>query len=302
MSGAVALLVVFNHRFDTNLSRLREHYKERFTNVFFLVPFYDGEDEDVIPVYFSSDNFQGFFTQAYPILKEKDFDHWFVVADDMIINPVLNEGNIIRELGLTTKDSFIPSLSDFNPILVWWHSYKYLSFRLNNPFVQNQEQLPSPEEALVKLKEYSLEPKGLKFSKSYPGNYDRQDMVARYGLRFLADERKQEELLFGDYPLCKGYSDIFCIGKANLERFCHYCGVFAASGLFVEIALPTALLFATKGEIVFQNQISFRGKALWGDEKVTELEAYESSLSRLLKSFPKEYLFLHPVKLSAWKD
>ena len=47
----VCLVVIFNHRFDRNLPALRKIYGERFAGIRFLVPFYDGSDADVIPVY-----------------------------------------------------------------------------------------------------------------------------------------------------------------------------------------------------------------------------------------------------------
>ena len=54
------------------------------------------EDDEVIPVYETSIHFQGFFAQAYSHLP-KDFDYYIFCADDLILNPQLNEDNIIEK-------------------------------------------------------------------------------------------------------------------------------------------------------------------------------------------------------------
>jgi hypothetical protein len=62
---SICLIVVFNHRYEKNLAQLREIYKNRFSHVYYLMPFYQGKDFDVIPVYESSFHFQGYFTQGF---------------------------------------------------------------------------------------------------------------------------------------------------------------------------------------------------------------------------------------------
>jgi hypothetical protein len=54
------------------------------------------------------------------------------------------------------------------------------------------------------------------------------------------------------------------VSEEAVRKFCHYCGVFAATKLFVEIGLPTALLLATS-EIITEEDIELKGKALWPD-------------------------------------
>ncbi len=51
MEKKLALLVVYNHRYDKNIPVIDKIYQNRFSHVFHLVPFYDGEQENVIPVY-----------------------------------------------------------------------------------------------------------------------------------------------------------------------------------------------------------------------------------------------------------
>lgn len=43
----IALVIIHNHRYDANIPRLDEIYKSRFSHIFHLVPFYDGNYVEV---------------------------------------------------------------------------------------------------------------------------------------------------------------------------------------------------------------------------------------------------------------
>ena len=101
------------------------------------------------------------------------------------------------------------------------------------------------------------------------------------------------------YPLVGSYSDIFVISSTNIRQFCHYCGVFAATRLFVEIGLPTAVVLSAES-IVQESDLSLQGKALWTKEDYSILEKYCRELKMLLDNFPTNFLYLHPIKLSVW--
>ena len=87
METKTALLVIYNHRFDTNISRINKLYSHRFSNVFHIMPFYDGKEPNVIPVFDSSYCFSGYIAQAYSHLRTLGFTHFFIIADDLILNP-----------------------------------------------------------------------------------------------------------------------------------------------------------------------------------------------------------------------
>ena len=110
----VALLIIYNHRFDKNIPRLEDIYSDRFNHIFHIVPFYDGDKKNVIPIYESSYYFSGYVSQAYTHLKGKGFTHFFVVADDMIINPRINEENLWECLGLKENECYIDGFIDLS--------------------------------------------------------------------------------------------------------------------------------------------------------------------------------------------
>src|SRR4030042_4685799 len=89
----VALIIIYNHQYNKNIEILEKIYKDRFCNIYHLVPFYNGEKSNVIPVYENSHYFQGYIAQGFKIFYKKDYAHYIFIADDLILNPVINEKN-----------------------------------------------------------------------------------------------------------------------------------------------------------------------------------------------------------------
>ena len=46
------------------------------------------------------------------------------------------------------------------------------------------------------------------------------------------------------YPLFKSYADMIIIDRFSMDEFCRLSGVFAAMNLFVETAIPLAMILA----------------------------------------------------------
>ena len=119
-----------------------------------------------------------------------------------------------------------------------------------------------------------------------------------------------------DYPLLAGYSDFLVIPSNAIERFVHYCGVFAALNLFAEVAVPTALALScdvVRTELALNHHFTeveaprnpstrWKGVEFWTE---SEMEAYADlfagDLSDVLSGFPSDWLYCHPVKLSRYR-
>jgi hypothetical protein len=80
----IALIIIYNHRYDKNIETVERIYKGRFSHIFHLMPFYDGDKPNVFPVYDNSYCFQAFVAQTFPSIFNKKFSHYFFVSDDMI--------------------------------------------------------------------------------------------------------------------------------------------------------------------------------------------------------------------------
>lgn len=304
------LIIVFNHRYDKNIPVLEKMYGRRFSHIFFLVPFYDGDRPNVIPVYESSHYFQSFFAQAFHRFYEKSFTHYIFLGDDCILNPAINEHNLATETGLTDGADFIPGIIEFHKIKdqPWWHTYKGIEFFTNRKGAEIARELPAREAAIEKFKYHGFEVKSLSreniFGSSVAKGKKKLEywLFSQYHFNYRWKKFKNKGRIELPYPVVGSYSDLLIITSDSIRQFCHYCGVMAAAGLFVEIAIPTALLLSSN-KIKEEKDLRLKGKALWTQEEIEGIEnQYNRSLSALKNGFPKDQLFYHPVKLSKWNN
>ena len=303
----VALIIIYNHQYNKNIDILEQIYKDRFSNIFHLVPFYNGERKNVIPVYECSYYFQGYIAQGYKSYFREDFTHYLFVADDLLLNPIINETNYAEHFKLNSNSCFIPDFINLHDKGERWarvgEAYRW---SIKFPGVEVENQLPDYAIALQKFQEFDLKIEPLSFDQIW----DKPKSIKEFVKLILKDKYYVSHCLMSkfknvpyylSYPIVGSYSDVFVVSAETIKQFCHYCGVFAATNLFVEVALPTSLVLSAK-EIVTEKDLKLQGKALWSKEEHQELEKYERSLKRLLVAFPTNYLYLHPIKLSKWHN
>jgi len=299
----VALIIIYNHQYNKNIDILERIYKDRFSNIYHLVPFYNGDKQNVIPVYESSYYFQGYIAQGYKSYFKEEYAHYFFVADDLLLNPTVNENNYSELLKLNSNTCFIPGFINLHDQIEWWprvsEAFRW-SIKCRGVEVENQ--LPDYEKALQKFQQFDLTIKPLHFNQIWKTPSSLKSFCKLiltdkgYASGFLKSKLK-EKLYSLSYPIVGSYSDIFVVSSESIKLFCHYCGVFAATNLFVEVALPTSLVLSAK-EIVTENDLKLQGKALWTKKQYQELDKYGNSLKKMLTEFPRNYLYLHPIKLS----
>lgn len=318
MKNKVALLVIFNHRYDRNIPVIEEFYKDRFGYIYFIVPFYDGNKENVIPVYGRSIFFESYIAQAYNILKKEKFDYYYIIADDMIINPHINENNIQQFFELQDGESWIPHLRRIKDQKYFWVGTlaAYL-YKPSQKYVEVKTEIPSVKEALEKFEFQGL---------LNPMELTRKDVFKGFSLKteYLGDKirlalriltllrhplRKSANL---SYPLAASYSDTLLVAGDSMERFAHYCGVFGATSLFVEVAIPTALILASEKKIKTEKDISRTGRSYWKSANNVfcdnpsylwdNLEYEYKNLNDIIDRFPDDAIYLHPIKISKWMN
>ena len=171
METKVALLVVYNHRYDKNIPIINELYKGKFSYVYHLVPFYDGDIENVIPVYDSSYYFQNYIAQAFTHIRRNNFTHYLIVADDMVLNPIINETSLWDEMGIELKDCYISRLSIMQERKNFWpHTIKALKYKVNQPGVEVEKILPSKEEAKKIFKKHGISYEKVPLRRVIPNN------------------------------------------------------------------------------------------------------------------------------------
>lgn len=301
-----ALIIIYNHQYNKNIDILENIYSSRFSNIYHLMPFYNGEKQNVIPVYECSYYFQGYISQGFKSYFKEEYSHYIFVADDLLLNPKIDEENYTNHFKLDSNTCFIPYFITLHERKDQWAGLEEaFRWNINLPGVEAKNQIPDYESALHKFKKFNLEIKPLSFNQirrkpSRKGSFSKR--VLRniiYSYRFLKD-RIQNKSYSLSYPIVGSYSDIFIVSNDAIKEFCHYCGVFAATKLFVELAIPTSLVLSAN-EIVTIKDLKFQAKGLLTKDELQELtNKYNGSLKRILTEFPPDYLGLHPIKLSKW--
>jgi hypothetical protein len=296
-ASRAALVVLYNHKYDRNIPKVEAIYRDRFPDLFHLVPFYSGAQPNVIPVYENSMFFQGYIAQGARSFVRPEFAHYIFAADDMVLNPAISAASYRAIFKLDAGASFLPLLESLPASAKYWPNYR--NAVLFDPFskygVEVRDELPSAPQAARLLARHGVVNGEFSFIQVY--GRARVRVLGRYLVDRLA---RRGSLRRTRYPLARSYADLAIVSAACIREFCHYCGVFAATDLFVELAIPTALAFAAES-IVMEKDLALRGKALWSAaEQSEELDRYGKQLGELIRGFPPDCLYIHPVKLSTW--
>ena len=242
----IALLVLYNHRYSQNISQIENLYKNRFSHLYHIIPFYEGDKSNVLPVYESPYQYQSYIAQAYQQIKKANiqkYSHYFIVADDMVLNPGITEENLFKVVGIDEKSCYITDFRDLrgNINIPLFHLIEKKGVEVNGI-------LPSCKEAIEKIRAHGL------FTMPYKRLFILKYILywsfflnwkkALKGVYYFiwSKSKKRGEL----YPILWGYSDILIIEESAMMKFCTYCGCFAACNVFVEQAIPTALLLSAE--------------------------------------------------------
>lgn len=311
----VAALFLFNHRFERNLEKLDAIYGDRFPRRKYLMPFARSDRPDVLRVRETSWNFSGHIAQTADRFMEDGVTHYVVISDDLIVNPRLKADNIVDALGLSDNQAYIKSLASIDALrYTWWRALQAtIAFRRHSPGFDWRAELPDANDAQAKFVAMGVPmPKpsigSLTEIKNLPALIDAVGYLSAPWAARLYGQRSE-------YPLLGGYSDFFVVPAAAMEKFAHYCGVFAALDIFAEIAVPTALALAADdvrtelaygegfncGQMKRNPDFPYRGVEFWAPEEAPAFaDRFDRRQDRLFADFPKDWLYVHPVKLSQW--
>lgn len=302
MSKEVGLFIIYNHRYDANIDKLEKIYGSRFSNIYHIIPFYDGNRKNVITVYECSFRFQGYITQTIQLVDE-NFEQYLFVADDLILNPAINETNYKEWFHLNGKNAYIQFTKPIRE-MGGWAIYRRVmdplpKFEWYNGTLWKNEIMPSEQAyAIAKQKGYDKE----QFLVDIPMVWKARKKLKQYPRLFVLFFKI---LLLGKqqcpYPVWGGYSDICIIPGEKMKEISHMLGVFAAMNLFVEMAIPTALQLLCEEVTEAKNLAPSYGKILW---TLTDKESFESQYNYNYKTLKDNWdtncLYIHPVKLSKW--
>jgi hypothetical protein len=119
----ICVCVILQQPFVGLLPLLRDIYRDRFSNLVFLVPFEETEDEDVVTVYRGPYARMGYLTDAYARLAEIDCDHFLVIGHDVLLNPCFDERTLLDKVPLGRDEGFFPSLAPLPDGIGGWSRY-----------------------------------------------------------------------------------------------------------------------------------------------------------------------------------
>lgn len=296
----VTLVIVFNHRYDENIEKLRSIYQKRFERICFLVPFYDGLCEDVIPVYESSYQFPGFLIQAYDRLTAKaQTEYYLFVSDDLILSPDINEDNILDELKMWEKSLFIDWIKPLNMSGAFgWSHTRFSSVPFLHKMTKWEDSIPKYDSALAKFHDFF----GEAYKEEYNDDFFQTDTGAKDEeiREFISRNGNSRKI---PYPMAWGYADIFMIKAERLYSIARLCGIFSAMNMFAEISFPTAVVLSiSRDEVVVLEETDYSRRCGWTDEERMLIEEeYQKDMKVLYKKWNSKVLYIHPVKLSRWK-
>jgi hypothetical protein len=313
-----ALCIIYNHRFDANISKLEKFYQNRFEHIFHLVPYYDGALKNVIPVFEKSFYFQAHVITAWCHLKNKGFEQFVFVGDDLLLHPKINEKNISSTLNLELDMAFLPwywgAISDlpleYSNLMPAWNSF-YQRKHLKHHALDWRKALPSYSDALNKLNQHGFHFRKLSIKnlKGYYGNYRYKHVKNRFRnlvSLFLQNKRNPP------YPIVAGYADLFVLPTQKMEEVVAMLETFRDIRLWVEFAIPTTVLLSFD-KIRTENDLSQKGILPIDFYKSAERVDYsvdrekakivfnkidELNFNNVSELFEESDLYIHPVKLS----
>lgn len=298
-SDRFRMVFVFNHKYDKNLDKLDAIYRERFPDIRYLVPFYRGTRPDVIGVNESSAQFQGYFAHAAHAYIDPAVSHYVFIADDLLLNPEMNAGNLLDIFKVPAGAGCIENLNplDRNPF-AWPHMLGALLLWKYERFVMYRQELPTFDEATARLERHGLKCNDVTWRNLRTDKGWRRFEGWRFAVKTMIRHKGRFAL---PYPMLGAYSDLVIVPRESIHEFVHLCGVFAAMRLWVEIAIPTALALSCEriSQVV---HIGRPTRLMWKPDEVEELERKaDRQVSRAFDVAGRENLYIHPIKLSRWK-
>lgn len=304
----IGLFIIFNHRFDKNIPILEDLYKDKFSNVYFIVPYYNGDKENVIPVFESSFYFEGYIAQAYQKIKNEGFSHYFFIADDMILNPLITEDTVFDVTGIKKDHCWIYDFRDCKNTKLHHRVPTYTPIKMSG--IEVNKMMPPVKDVMQKFDKLGLSyfpSKWYAFQKAFkylrPHRHCLKPLydALSYILRVeLVDLKSIDDY----YPGIWAYSDILMITDDSINNFARYCGMFSGLKVFVENAIPLALIMASD-KIQTSKDIKLNAicqlPAMGEEYEKSFIDKYNYSLSDLLNNYPENIFYIHPLKLSKWK-
>jgi hypothetical protein len=312
------LCVLFNHPFPDNIPILERIHRRRFPVIKYIIPFvHIPSNPDVITVYRGSFTHNAFVTDAYERLKDIDCSHYVFIQDDVLLNPAVNAENLADVLGVGRRDGYISVMqpldtdvgrSEFFPGVLWRWFYprNLLSGTGVDAARTILKYLPPIDVAAERMKKYNLPAEARFILTEQTLSASRFHRMEFFGsedlslqrqfvdsfLKLLFDSAPDKSTASIPYPLVftAWAADFYVIPHYALNSFCHISGLLAAIGVFVELAVATAMILSIDNiRSAAENELMLK----WGDGTPLDIVATLEQMASTVK-----FIAAHPAKLS----
>lgn len=154
----IGLVVLFNHNYEKNIEVIKKLYKDRFEKIKIIMPFYYGDDPDVIGVFGNSFYFHSFIAQSRKDLEQMGCDDYLIIGDDLLLNPDLNGGNLHEKLSISAGSFYIDAVENVSEGYFYRPLLEAKKFSPSYPGLDNSANrfVPSFEDAYKILEEKKL--------------------------------------------------------------------------------------------------------------------------------------------------
>ena len=302
---------IFNHPYPAQIPVIKSIFKERFSNILFLIPFYrDDSDSDVFTVYRGAFSFDGMIVEAREKIKEtfKDCSHVLFVHNDLLLSGQYRETTAASLLGIGgDQKCYLSNIWKINGSVHSWSWANRLGFRIRIPMhglmgtgaERVFEYLPNFDDVAEKCVQagYDPAPSTLRRDKeniskeSYYGFVDHELFETHQSLL------SPDGTLSLGRPYFGGYSDIVCVPYQGLNEWLHLLGILSSMEIFAEISIPTSLVW-TFGKISTSHSANISTSILWG----TEQRRQTDDIGWVKERFAKGDHYIHPVKYEKYNE
>jgi hypothetical protein len=311
----ICLCVIYNHNYEKNIDKVELIYKGRFKNIYHLMPFYRGGRKNVLSVWGNSYFFSGFVAQGLHGFYDDKYSQYVFVGDDVMLDKTVNENSLRDKLTLSNGDGFtaknIYGIESQHLASRWWIYPSFRNYLYSANGAQFKHLIPGIPTVISLHKKHGLKPRLFakeeiqyleKFLKKkrhffkYDMQYDGHNIMEL--LENYVPKRQATEYV---YPFAAGFSDFFVIPGDAIKNFAYYAGIFAAAGIFAEMAIPTGMVLTLENikrpKDIRQHILNFTST---DSRRLDYVKDNHASMKNLWDNWPDDTLLIHPVKLSEW--
>jgi hypothetical protein len=301
------LVIIYNHSFPNNIPKLEKYYADRFSHILHVVPFFQSSEPNVITVYEVSYMFAGHIANAWKEISSLNSDYVVFVGDDLLLNPQINEFNLESKFSLSCKSAYIDEVFSLGEVKNFWRrSVEAVSWSPSRKGIELSGDFPDSESiksALTKNLNFSSVAnrrslmRKIQIDKNILSPHTLASVLwsVRWNIRYLRESKRKLK-----YPLVGGYSDLVILPREYLDKFAHLCGIFNILGLHTELAIPTILSYIFGEKLNTREKIGIKAKIEWNGNSALSPIDFNFNLSSLIRDFPIDVFYAHPIKLSKW--